>query len=309
MADYGTTASTYSPGVVSYSGRIGKIAKSIVDGVAIPSKFNSLFKPMSEYGRDLEITLYEQATGQLYNADNEAAANNPAVAGSLLFKTWLKKVYGVKIDENLINESSINAQNANDNAAAIVQTQYEGANYDKNRAVVGTFHDALTLVPAPKLKKLSGIRYEETEAAALKLVLKIKNTATLVRAGSPTVNASSVQTAAKGKIIMIIPERLKNFIDTYGRSQAEQEPFLRYGVDEVITYTEAEDPDHDIIESGTIIIFDEMYTQFYEKPVHYREKLVAGCDNVKAYLFTRQMFAICPLFNAAAFECNDLITA
>ena len=295
MADYGTPAANYTPGAIDYSGRIGKIVKSVIEGVGIPDKFEKLVKPIQEYGKDLEITLYNKATGQNYSATVEAQANAPEVVGSLLFKTWTKKSYGVLIDENQIDESSLDAGDAKKNADVIVDTLYQGAIFDNITAI----SEAITGAGIAVFKDGgSAPMFPDDLAKAQQLTLKIKDLAGRIRSGDSRLNGAGVQTKAKGKVVMLMPRASKDCLDVYMNSTAFNDNYLRFGVDEVITYEENEI----IPTSPRIYIFDENVLQFYKKEPHYREKMVGGCDNVKAWLHTRNLYAVCKLFNATQIE-------
>ncbi|MCQ2398878.1 MAG: hypothetical protein MJ072_00025 [Clostridia bacterium] len=294
MADYGTPAATYTPGVIDYSGRIAKIIKSVIEGVGIPDKYEKLVKPIEEYGKDLEVTLYNKATGQNYSATVEAQANAPEVVGSLLFKTWTKKSYGVLIDDNQIAESALDAGDAKRNADNIIDTLYSGATYDNTIAIDDTLRNA----PFKDGGSAPVVPANFTEAQTL--TLKIKDLAAKVRNGDPSVNPSNAYTKAKGKVVMFISRGALDALDVYMNATSFNDNYLRFGVDEVFAYEDSEFPQ--TAEDHRIYILDDTALQFYHKAPHYREREVGGCDNVKAWLHTRNLYAFCKLFNAARIE-------
>jgi hypothetical protein len=96
---------------------------------------------------------------------------------------------------------------------------------------------------------------------------------------------------------MITPADNVTQVDVYQRIEAKQLDYARFDVDEIIEY----DADKYSALNGATFIIDDRYAQFHEKARRYRERDVIGADNggtVKAALNTRDMYAICPLFNA-----------
>ncbi|MBQ8428302.1 MAG: hypothetical protein IJX18_03515 [Clostridia bacterium] len=293
MPDYGTKTDNYVASVNIYSGLIGKIGKQLVEGETIESEFAGLYKENFKTGRDLEIAVYKAATGVDYSATDAPPAPFPQ-AEVLLFKQATKRTYPVKIDEKEIRESVGDEAKATDIAAAIVQTLYSGAFDEENANVVSMFADAVDTDAGSGVQIVNGGTYEEpaTEAAAKSLLADMKNWAKLIRRGKAVANPKGLKVKAS-VVCALIPYNAETGVDVYARMGAENVDYSRYGIDEVYEYVPEEG------ETPAVYIFDTRYAQISKvHPDSYKERDVAGCDNVDAFLHRYVQYAACPLFNA-----------
>lgn len=292
----GKKTNEYAPDVMTYSGRIGKIAKEVIEGEATPSKFNSLLKDIGEYGKDIEITLYRKATGSATtrtgNVDFPAPQSNV-----LLFKDWVQKTYPVRIDKLQIAESSTNGDTAAKNADEIVQTLYEGAEWDKNQNAMGAFSTLTAGIPSAlgntDIVELGGVPEITDEASADAYLLAVKDAAKLMREGSFDVNPYRMNVRSR-RIVMIAPAQNVNRVDVYKRAGSFENKYTLFDVDEIIEY----DPSMFTGTSAATFILDERFAQFYERANEYEETKAKGNRGVDACLYTNNLFGICPLFNA-----------
>ena len=288
MADYGIEAGEYAPDVITYTGQIGKIARQVIEGEGVVSEFGSLFGEDFTTGKDLEVAVYKAATGVDYSGTEAPAAPYPS-SEVLLFKSAKKRTYPVRIDNNQIDESSIDAQAANKNAQEVVKTLYTGAFKDENGYVLSIFKDADPdddeIIDGGTFVEID----DETKAKAL--LKEIKTFAKYIRRGSSEVNPKGLEVKAP-RVCMLIPANVETELDVYARLSAENLDYTRYGIDEVFEYIP------DAGENAEIYIFDARFAQIHR--VHkdsYKEQPEAGCDNVKAYLHRYVQYAGCPLFS------------
>lgn len=293
MPDYGTKTNNYVATPNVYSGMIGKIGKQLVEGETINSEFAGLYKEAFKTGRDLEVAVYKAATGVDYSATDAPAAPFPQ-AEVLIFKEATKRTFAVKIDDKDIRESVNDEAKATETAAAIVQTLYSGAFEEENENVVSIFADAVDTDTGAGVQIINGGTYEEpaNETAAKSLLAGIKNWAKLIRRGKAEANPKGLKVKAP-VVCALIPYNAVTGLDVYARMGAEQLDYSRFDVDEVYEYVPAEG------ETPAVYIFDTRYAQISKvHPDSYKEKDVAGCDNVDAYLHRYIQYAGCPLFNA-----------
>lgn len=293
MPDYGTKTNNYLATPNVYSGMIGKIGKQLVEGETINSEFAGLYKESFKTGRDLEVAVYKAATGVDYSATDAPAAPFPQ-AEVLIFKEATKRTFAVKIDDKDIRESVNDEAKATETAAAIVQTLYSGAFEEENDNVVSIFADAVDTDTGAGVQIINGGTYEEpaNETAAKSLLADIKNWAKLIRRGKAEANPKGLKVKAP-VVCALIPYNAVTGLDVYARMGAEHLDYSRFDVDEVYEYVPAEG------ETPAVYIFDTRYAQISKvHPDSYKEKDVAGCDNVDAYLHRYIQYAGCPLFNA-----------
>lgn len=321
MADFGTTA--LNP-TAQYSGLIGKIAKTVIEGESVPNLFSGVHKGTLKHGKYLEAQLRRAAQGfntnsassiidgtDLFppfytNTEGDAPAteafHNYRNAPAIYFKEWVKKRYSTIIDYDDIDEGSQDESVANEQAAKIVDALYQGATKDKNKqaftnlaaAIATAATEEKAIVNVGSVAEISNIA---TADAWLALVKKI---AKKVRRGSGAVNpADSTAEIPANRVVMVTPADNITGVDVYKRAPSPDNEYTRFDVDEVIEY----DPDRYPEMNGATIIADERYFQFYEKEKTYRENeaLMQGAAGpaVLCTLSTRDMYALCPLFNAA----------
>lgn len=292
----GKKISEYTPDTMTYSGRIGKIAKEVIEGESTPSKFNVFLKDIGEYGKDIEVSLYKKAQGAA--TTRTGAVTFPApTANVLLFKDWVQKTYPVRIDKLQIAESSTNGDTAAKNADEIVQTLYEGAEWDKNQNAMGAFSTLTAGIPsaegATDIVELGGVPEITDEAGADAYLLAVKDAAKLMREGSPDVNPYGLNVRAR-RIVMIAPAQSVNRVDVYKRAGSFENKYTLFDVDEIIEY----DPSMFAGTGAATFIVDERFAQFYERENEYEETKAKGNRGVDACLYTNNLFGICPLFNA-----------
>lgn len=293
MADYGTKIPSYVASANVYSGMIGKIGKQLVEGETIESEFAGLFKDPYGTGRELEIAVYKAATGVDYSATDAPPAPFPQ-AEVLIFKGATKRTYPVKIDEKQIRESVNSLEKATATAGEIVQTLYSGAFEEENANVLSIFADAVDTDAGSGVQIINGGTYNEPadDASAKSLLSSIKNFAKLIRRGKAEVNPKGLKVKAP-VVCALIPYNAMTGLDVYARLNAEQLDFAKLNVDEVYEYVPEDG------ETPAIYIFDTRYAQISKiHPDSYREKDVAGCDNVDAFLHRYIQYAGCPLFSA-----------
>ena len=321
MADFGTTA--LNP-TAQYSGLIGKIAKTVIEGESVPNLFSGVHKGTLKFGKYLETQLRKAAMGiptdsAMYIMEDQNAfpalaadtrngnvkdnANNNYTAQVVLyFKEWVKRTYNTVIDYDDIDEGSQDESVANEQAAKIVDALYQGATKDKNKqafanlaaAIATAATDTKAIVKVGDVAEISNIA---TADAWLALV---KKTAKKVRRGSGAVNpADSKAEIHANRVIMVTPADNITGVDVYKRAPSPDNEYTRFDVDEVIEYDADRYPEM----NGATVIADERYFQFYDKEKTYRENeaLMQGAAGpaVLCTLATRDMYALCPLFNAA----------
>ena len=320
MADFGTT--TLNP-TAQYSGLIGKIAKTVIEGESVPNLFSGVHKGTLRYGKYLEMQLRKSANGATSNSaiaamgaeDNypvNGAAYGDALANiardeytrtkTLFFKEWVKKVYPTVIDYDDIDEGSQDEMVANEQAAKIVDALYQGATKDANKQAFTNLAAAIAtaetenkaIVKVGDVAEINGIESADEWLALVKKIAK------KVRRGSGAVNpADSTAEIPADRVIMITPADNITGVDVYKRAPSPDNEYTRFDVDEVIEY----DPDRYPEMNGATVIADERYFQFYSKERTYRENdaLMQGAAGpaVLCTLATRDMYALCPLFNAA----------
>jgi hypothetical protein len=321
MSDFGTTA--LNP-TAQISGLIGKIAKTVIEGESVPNLFSGVHKGTLKYGKYLEMQLRKAARGVLTASAakmfdeggfpvNDSAVRDASVRQNafdnytekqavLYFSEWVKKSYDTIIDYDDIDEGSQDESVANEQAAKIVDALYQGATKDANKqaftnlaAAIATASTASkAIVNVGSVAEVSDIT---TADAWLALVKKI---AKKVRRGSGAVNpADNTAEVPAQRVIMVTPADNITGVDVYKRAPSPDNEYTRFDVDEVIEY----DPDRYPEMNGATVIADERYFQFYEKEKTYRENdaLMQGAAGpaVLCTLATRDMYALCPLFNAA----------
>lgn len=322
MADFGTT--TLNP-TQQYSGLIGKIAKTVIEGERVPNLFSGVHKGTLKYGKYLETQLRRAATGYdtksavatggegdvfpifagNVDGDNlpaEARTNYETNQKTLYFKEWVKKRYATYIDYDDIDEGSQDETIANEQAAKIVDALYQGSTKDANKqaftnlaaAIATAATEQKAIVKVGDVAEINGIESADTWLALVKKIAK------KVRRGSGAVNpADSTAEIPANRVIMITPADNITGVDVYKRAPSPDNEYTRFDVDEVIEY----DPDRYPEMNGATVIADERYFQFYSKERTYREDdaVMQGAAGpaVLCTLATRDMYALCPLFNAA----------
>ena len=322
MSDFGTNP--LNP-TAQYSGLIGKIAKTVIEGEIVPNLFLGVHKGTLKYGKYLGAQLRraakgfttQSAAGIIDQTDNSPvfesntpdgeqisveAFNNYKNAKTLYFKEWVKKRYSTIIDYDDIDEGSQDESVANEQAAKIVDALYQGATKDANKQVFTNLAAAIATAATDtkaivNVGSVAEISNQTTADAWLALVKKI---AKKVRRGSGAVNpADSTAEIHALRVIMVTPADNITGVDVYKRAPSPDNEYTRFDVDEVIEY----DPDRYPEMNGATVIADERYFQFYSKEKTYREDeaLMQGAAGpaVLCTLATRDMYALCPLFNAA----------
>lgn len=294
MADYGVTPNNYNPDIITYSGQIGKIAKQIIETTGIKSKFDTFEKEPIEYGKDIEITIFEEATGVQYDPDNPPA-NVPNPKGhTLLFKTLDEQVYPVKINSWEIDKAVTSTEYAEDEATKIVDTLYNGDRKRKNEMIYNLLNSAASGAPNPdgSVQIVAGGSVPEVsdEASAKQLVILIKTFAAGMREDAAAHNPYALDKGAE-RVVLVIPYQTKAKLDVYLFAGSEQPDYLNYGVNEVLTVPAAET-------DGAIYLVDDKYIQMRTRKFKYAEEPIAGNDTVKAYLLTSRMYAACPFYTA-----------
>lgn len=295
MADFGKQTANYTPGTIAYSGQIAKIARQVIESEEIKSKYDIFEKePIENGGKDIEVTIYEAATGVAYSPTTEPNAPNP-VGNTLIFKTLTEKTYPVRINSWEIEKGALNLENAQRVADAVVGTLYDGDREDKNAQVEailtaaaagepGALGGATQIVSAGEYSPVT----DKTSAEAV--VEVIKTVSRGMRIDPARYNPVSLKKPAE-QVALIMPYDLKAKIDTYLFAASSQPDYLNYGVDAVI-----EAATDDI--GGAIYIVDYKYIQMYTRKFKYAEEPEAGTDSVKAFLHTSRIYAGCPLFCA-----------
>ena len=322
MEDFGKEVLVPSP---QYSGLIGKIAKTVIEGESVPNLFSGVHKGTLRYGKYLEMQLRKAATGAANSSAIDIIAYNgfPANAGAygeddntlyslvdnnygkqktLYFEEWVKKVYATAIDYDDIDEGSQDEMVANEQAAKIVDALYQGATKDANKQAFTNLAAAIAtaetvnkaIVKVGDVAEINGIESADEWLALVKKIAK------KVRRGSGAVNpADSTAEIPANRVIMVTPADNITGVDVYKRAPSPDNEYTRFDVDEVIEY----DPDRYPEMNGATVIADERYFQFYSKERTYRENdaLMQGASGpaVLCTLATRDMYALCPLFNAA----------
>lgn len=297
MADLGLAGAAYTPSVNS-TGLIGKIAKQVLEAEEIPYLFSEVSKGTLKYGKDVEASLMRAATGAAPTTDSPEFEKKAREA--LYFRTWTSRVYPIAVDYEDIDDAATNAADAEKIAAQYVDSLYQGAANEKNTnavaAIVGAIATVSTATPA--VVQLGGLAEISDEATAKAYLSAVKKVAKKVRRGSASVNPAGGKVNAE-RVIMLAPQNTIVDVDVYARLNAEQEDkYGRYDVDYIIEY----DADAFPTLNGGTLIADARYFQFYEKNRTWGERTKIGADNgrtVEMALNTRDMYALCRLFNAA----------
>ena len=320
MSDFGTTA--LNP-TAQYSGLIGKIAKTVIEGESVPNLFSGVHKGTLKYGKYLEMQLRKAAepvdaysapsavanTDNLpaqasYEGDNVGSLANSSYTktNTLYFKEWVKRSYFTMIDYDDIDEGSQNESVANEQAAKIVDALYQGATRDANSQAFVNLAIAITTAStaSPAIVNVGSVAEISDITTADAWLALVKKIAKKVRRGSGSVNPSDSEAEIPAdRVIMVTPADNITGVDVYKRAPSPDNEYTRFDVDEVIEY----DPDRYPDMNGATIIADERYFQFYSKEKTYRENdaLMQGGAGpaVLCTLATRDMYALCPLFNAA----------
>ena len=300
----GEKISDYAPDVLPYTSRIGKIAKQVIDNETIPSKFNPLLKDIGEYGKDIEVTLYKKVVGAATTRTGVVTFDPPAGV-TLLFKQWIEKTYPVRLDKTQIRQSSTDAETAERNADAIIETLYAGAEADKYLNAMGAF-STLTVgdpVNTGATQIVDGGGYSEIDSfdTAAEYLKTVKNAAKEIRDGSPSANPYGYEVPAR-TVVMIAPYKTITAVDTCVRLEAKNEDkYGRFDVDILIEYDPAKLPP-DV--SAATYVFDDRFAQFFERNQEYEETKAKGNKGIDACLYTENMYGICPLFSAKKFTEN-----
>lgn len=294
--DYGKAPSAYTPDIITYTGMLGKIAKQVVEGEGVRSLFDVFQKEDIEYGKDLEVVLYETATGMPYNrkALLTDRADDPA-KHVLIFKELTERTYGVIVDENQIRQSANNATVAERNAEIIIDTLYQGANLEKNAYVMDIFTGLTAGVPlGDNVNIVNGGSLAEIsdEATARAFVLAVRQAAKKIRRGSASVNAYNLKKEAN-RVVMVTPSDNVDKVDVLLRMNVYNDEYSRFAVDDVVEYDASEYPEA----NGATWIVDERFIQLRKQREYYGEQPIARSANVDAYLNTAYMYAACPLFS------------
>ena len=321
MADFGTTE--LNP-TAQYSGLIGKIAKTVIEGESVPNLFSGVHKGTLKYGKYLEMQLRKAAQGILTGSatyimedQNEFpvlaadtgdgnvkdnSKNNYTMQTALYFKEWVKKTYNTIIDYDDIDEGSQDESVANEQAAKIVDALYQGATKDANKQAFTNLAAAIATAATEKkaIVKVGSVAEISNIATADAWLALVKKIAKKVRRGSGAVNpADSTAEIPANRVVMVTPADNITGVDVYKRAPSPDNEYTRFDVDEVIEY----DPDRYPEMNGATVIADERYFQFYGKEKTYRENeaLMQGSAGpaVLCTLATRDMYSLCPLFNAA----------
>lgn len=294
MADFGVTADNYTPSQ-PISGIIGKIAKQVVEGMNTPSKFDIFDKDPVEYGKDVEISVYENATGQDYDPKGTNVIPDPA-NHTLYFTEYDEKVYPVFINKWDIGKASKDRAYAEKSAGVIVETLYGGdnehvkeMNYNQfNAAVAGepAADGSVQIVNAGELPEITD------EASAKAYLAAVKMVAAGMREEPEVYNPYALPKHPR-QLALLIPYQDKIKLDVYARASNPNDSYLTYGVDEVITIPASKT-------SGASFIVDMRYVQNRVRKSVYEEYPVKHSGgNVEASLCTSRMYALCPLFDAA----------
>ena len=321
MADFGTKE--LNP-TAQFSGLIGKIAKTVIEGESVPNLFSGVHKGTLKYGKYLEAQLRRAAKGFTTQSAAEhidgvdtfpalftntegdpisaEAVKNYKNATALYFKEWVKKRYSTIIDYDDIDEGSQDESVANEQAAKIVDALYQGATKDANKQAFTNLAAAIATAATEQkaIVKVGSVAEISNIATADAWLALTKKIAKKVRRGSGAVNpADSTAEIPANRVIMVTPADNITGVDVYKRAPSPDNEYTRFDVDEVIEY----DPDRYPEMNGATVIADERYFQFYGKEKTYRENeaLMQGSAGpaVLCTLATRDMYSLCPLFNAA----------
>ena len=321
MSDFGTNP--LNP-TAQYSGLIGKIAKTVIEGESVPNLFSGVHKGTLKFGKYLETQLRKAASGATahkasdfvssdefpatsssYDGENLAHAASENYHGkqsTLYFKEWVKRTYNTVIDYDDIDEGSQDESVANEQAAKIVDALYQGATKDKNKQAFTNLAAAIATAATEQkaIVKVGDVAEISNIATADAWLALVKKTAKKVRRGSGAVNpADSKAEIHANRVIMVTPADNITGVDVYKRAPSPDNEYTRFDVDEVIEYDADRYPEM----NGATVIADERYFQFYDKEKTYRENeaLMQGAAGpaVLCTLATRDMYALCPLFNAA----------
>ncbi len=293
MADFGKTAAEYTPAVV-YSGQIGKIAKQIVEGENVPSLFDVFEKDEIDTGKDVEITVFESATGVAYDPKNPPA-NIPDPKGhTLYFTEYDEQVYPVFIDKWNIDKASISRERAEREAEVIVETLYDGERERTNAKNFAQLNAAVGGAPNPdgsvQIVETGSVPEVTDEATAREFVKAVKLVANGMRKSPVSYNPYGLKIPSS-RVVLVVPYQTAVAVDVYLRSSVDNPEYLVYDVDDVVRVDASET-------NGAAYVVDVRYVQNRRRKYVYEEEPVFGTGgNVKAALVTSRMYAICPLFN------------
>lgn len=298
MADFGKSATDYKPEL--YSGIIGKIAYQVVEGMDTISKFDTFNKESVETGKDIEITLYEDATGTAYSKDGQTVIPDP-VNHTLYFTEYDERTYLTKINKWDIDKASKDRDYAEKTAGVIVETLYGGDKARVKEQNYAQFIAAAAAAGAPnadgsvKIVSTGSVPEVTDEASARAVLSAIKLTASGMREEPEAFNPYALPKRPR-HIVMLIPYQTRVKLELYLLTTIRNLNYSDYGVDEVIDI-----PANKV--EGSIFIVDERYVQNRVRKMVYEEYPIQfSGGNVKAGLSTSRMYALCPLFPAAVIK-------
>lgn len=298
MADFGKSGEDYKPNL--FSGIIGKIAYQVVEGMDTVSKFDTFNKESVETGKDIEITLYEDATGVEYNKEGQMVIPDPT-NHTLYFTEYDERTYLTKINKWDIDKASKDRSYAEKSAGVIIETLYGGDKARVKEQNYAQFIAAAASAGAPnaagsvKIVSTGSVPEVTDETSARAVLSAIKLTASGMREEPEAFNPYALPTRPR-RIVMLIPYQTRVKLELYLLTTIRNLNYSDYGVDEVIDIPASK------IE-GSIFIVDERYVQNRVRKMVYEEYPIQfSGGNVKAGLSTSRMYALCPLFPAAVIK-------
>lgn len=295
VPDYGTSGANYKPATI-YSGQIGKIAQQVIEGMEIPSKFDTFDKPDIEYGEALEVTLFEEATGIEYNKDGISGAIPDPKGHTLIFSSFDEFTFFTKIDYWNIARAMKDSAVAEKESEVIIETLYDADRLRKTGKVYELLNTATAGAPvgtgATQIVNAGQFVEITDKESALSCVTAVALVAAGMRNEPEAFNPYGFKKAAR-KIVAVIPYQIRVRVKNLLLSQSSNAELVTWGVDEII-----EVPASKV--NNAIYVVDERYLQLKRRRQRYEEKEIFGSGgNVKVALSVSRMYAACPFFPAA----------
>lgn len=293
--DYGINSPDYKPALVqSSSGLIGKIARQIIEAEEVPEVFGVFNKEPIADGKDVEITIYEQATGKAYSQNGENPAQAPDPKGkTLILNEYIEQSYSALIDNWNIAKAAIDSDYAARSAAAVVQTLYAGYAKDVNEKMYTIMKNAQAGTPnsdgTTNIVSIGDVPEVKDEETAREVLLAIKTAATGMKVDPKSFNPYAFEKKAE-RVALIIPYETRIKIDTYLYANTRQVDYVRYDVDDVVEVpaTEVE---------GAIFVVDVRYIQKIPRRKKYDEAAIFNSGgNIAAGLAISELTGCCPFY-------------
>lgn len=287
----GIESADFEPTVNTYSGMIGKVAKTILENGGITSKFSSLEKEPIDTGESLELVLFKEATGADYvepTAGSSTVTVNAKPSDCVrYYHNWTRRRYDTRISRNDVRKVALNPAKVDEYADHVIQALYDGDRKYHNAAVEGLIDYVLTEDLILKDETIANTTdlLKAIKIAIDEFMYPTESNKTLINAANLVVESKPTD------IVVLIPASLATDIDVDVQAGA-------YNLDKVKINAEiikVADLDH-------VIVADKRCFQIYTRLYEYAEDSMGAYLSVNAYLHTERMYAWAQCFNAVALK-------